>query len=95
MDNNKLLAILLGNNEETDKPRPELIADAITDVCSKPITLMTGTGIEYAVNQSDFEKWLIDKQFMPDFEIDDIPLPDIRTAVYQAAVSFVAYGDNF
>ena len=77
------------------KDRPEVIADAISDVCSKPITLMTGSGIEYAVNQSEFEQWLVDKQFMPDFEIDDIPLVDMKTAVYQAAISFVSYGNEF
>ena len=78
-----------------EKSRAETIAEAIADVCSKPIKLLTDSGIQYLVNKSDFVNWLKEKGFMIDFEIDDIPLNDMKIAVYQSAISFISYGNDF
>ena len=83
-DDFDILALLI-----EEKSRDEVIKDAIAEICLNPITLNTGSGLEYAVNKEKFEKWLIDNGFMQDFEIDDIPLDKMSIAVKQAAIDFV------
>jgi hypothetical protein len=73
----------------SDKSKDDAIKEAIVEICSKPIMLNTGTGIEYSINQSDFEKWLIDNGFMDDFQDDEIAIENIPIAVRQAAIAFI------